>query len=1045
MRFSPSVSFFCIVVVSLQFYIVNLACGEGLEITRQPLSRTIYVGEDAVFSVGVEGEVGQLHYRWFKNGVSVGADSDELTIQNSQIADNGSTIYCRVSDNESSISTDSVALSVLDPVKYGVEFRVNSYTTNDQSYPSISSNGTNYLICWSSVGQDSDGRGIYAQLLDNEGSKFASEFQVNSCVIGDQTAQAEASDGENYLVVWHSVGQDGSGAGVYAQLLDNEGVKIGSEFRVNSYTVSDQFYPSVASNGENYLVVWHSMGQDGSGAGVYARLLDNEGGKIGSEFRVNSYTSSDQFYPSVASDGGNYLVVWCSLEQDGDGAGVYGQLVSNEGVKVGLEFRVNSCTDNSQESPFVESNGTSYLITWYSVGQDGDGAGVYGQLVSNEGIKLGAEFRVNSYTINSQSSPSISSDLSNYLVVWQSYAQDGDRSGVYGQISDNEGNLVGAEFLVNTQISNSQSFPSTASNGENYLVVWMSNSQDGDGHGIYAKTLKYSVLEIFWQPFPKTVYIGDSVTFYTGAIGGVGDLNYRWYKNSEPVGSDSDTLVLTGLQLSDNDSTIYCVVSDSDNESVTTQQTLLTVLATVTITKHPESRSVYAGEPVTFSVVADTQSGDLRYRWYKNDIPIGSDSNELLIQAPQITDNDSSIYCKVSNYCSTVKSDTAVLTVLNPAFKMIISGPRNTVENKTFSYTAYAKYGTDEYIVTDFSVWSVSEPDNFAEFVVAGDLEIGDIDEDKNITIRATFTDGEETHWCDFDVAVDNLFQVVSMSPLPDKTIMHAPYNIELILNEDTDNDTVNSNNCYLVAAGKDGLLNTSDDSPVDILSYLSDNRRLILDLSGLLPSNDIYQVKLSGIKNIDGDSLDGDFSGTFPSGDGTLGGDFMASFILARQITSISLVGGVASIEWAPFRDNLVYRVEQTSDLNSPDWVPVEPVGQWPITETTYIWSVSDNDSRMFFRVHGCEPHIDTVTPSSGAKGSFSLSVNIKGYGTGWTDVTVGFGDGITVDSVDLIDSSNVTVIVRISLSAETGYRDIVLTDGSDTFMKKNGFAVTE
>ena len=45
-----------------------------------------------------------------------------------------------------------------------------------------------------------------------------------------------------------------------------------------------------------------SSGQDGSGSGIYAQRYDAQGVPQGGEFRVNSTTSGDQRYSSVAMD-----------------------------------------------------------------------------------------------------------------------------------------------------------------------------------------------------------------------------------------------------------------------------------------------------------------------------------------------------------------------------------------------------------------------------------------------------------------------------------------------------------------------------------------------------------------------------------------------------------------------------------------------------------------------------------------------------------------------------------------------------------------------
>ncbi|NGX60299.1 MAG: hypothetical protein KR126chlam3_01470, partial [Chlamydiae bacterium] len=112
--------------------------------------------------------------------------------------------------------------------------------------------------------------------------------------------------------------------------------KVGSEFQVNNYTANDQIYPFVESflNG-NFVVVWHSVGQDGSGTGIYRQLFDGNGSKIGSEFRVNTYITGDQHFSSAVSFiDGNFVVTWDGAGQ-GEGWGVFGQLSDGNGSKIG--------------------------------------------------------------------------------------------------------------------------------------------------------------------------------------------------------------------------------------------------------------------------------------------------------------------------------------------------------------------------------------------------------------------------------------------------------------------------------------------------------------------------------------------------------------------------------------------------------------------------------------------------------------------------------------------------------------------------------------
>jgi hypothetical protein len=109
-------------------------------------------------------------------------------------------------------------------------------------------------------------------------------------------------------------------------LCTEAAVKIGPEFQVNTYTDNNQRSPSVTElSGGGFVVTWQSYKQDGSYYGIYGQLFDNAGNKVGSEFRANTYTSNNQSYPSVAGlSGGGFVVTWVS--QDGSIGGIYGQL-----------------------------------------------------------------------------------------------------------------------------------------------------------------------------------------------------------------------------------------------------------------------------------------------------------------------------------------------------------------------------------------------------------------------------------------------------------------------------------------------------------------------------------------------------------------------------------------------------------------------------------------------------------------------------------------------------------------------------------------------
>lgn len=75
-------------------------------------------------------------------------------------------------------------------------------------------------------GQDGSGRGVFAQYFNEDGERLGHEFQVNDFTTGDQSTGlgresdvAMLSDGA-FVATWTSMGQDGDRGGVFAQVFD---------------------------------------------------------------------------------------------------------------------------------------------------------------------------------------------------------------------------------------------------------------------------------------------------------------------------------------------------------------------------------------------------------------------------------------------------------------------------------------------------------------------------------------------------------------------------------------------------------------------------------------------------------------------------------------------------------------------------------------------------------------------------------------------------------------------------------------------------------
>ena len=170
---------------------------------------------------------------------------------------------------------------------------------------------------------------------------------------------------EGFVAAWETSGA--VGREIRIQRLDEGGRPEGAMATANRETAGDQQLPDIACRADgSFMVVWESRGQDGSGLGIFGRYFDPSGSAVGDEFQINTHTNDDQRGPRVCfRPGGEAIVVWASMDQDGDGSGIFGQLFAADSTASGVEFQVNASGAGSQIEPAVAcgSDGGS-LIVW---------------------------------------------------------------------------------------------------------------------------------------------------------------------------------------------------------------------------------------------------------------------------------------------------------------------------------------------------------------------------------------------------------------------------------------------------------------------------------------------------------------------------------------------------------------------------------------------------------------------------------------------------------------------------------------------------------
>ncbi|WP_299775169.1 tandem-95 repeat protein [uncultured Tateyamaria sp.] len=331
------------------------------------------------------------------------------------------------------------------------EFLVNESTNGSQWTPSVTelANG-HFVVTWSSNDQeqgDASGLDIKARIFDTDGNEIVSQFPVNEFTNSSQAyPSVTALANGHFVVTWHSWDQqqgDASGGAIKASIFDENGDEIVSEFLVNEFTNDSQWNPSVTAlaNG-HFVVTWHSYDRqqgDTDFTATKARIFNENGDEIVSEFRVNEFTYFWQEDSSVtALANGHFVVTWASLDQeqgDTSDSAIKARIFNENGDEVVSEFVVNEYTNSWQVHPSITAltNG-NFVVTWTSLDrQQGDtsNTAIKARIFDANGDEVVSEFLVNEFTNSGQENPSVTA-LANggFVVTWESEdGQQGDTSG----------------------------------------------------------------------------------------------------------------------------------------------------------------------------------------------------------------------------------------------------------------------------------------------------------------------------------------------------------------------------------------------------------------------------------------------------------------------------------------------------------------------------------------------------------------------------------------------------------------------------------------
>ena len=148
----------------------------------------------------------------------------------------------------------------------------------------------------------------------------------------------------------------------------------------------------------------------------------------------------------------------------------------------------------------------------------------------------------------------------------------------------------------------------------------------------------------------------DDVTLKAGAAG-VG-LTYTWRRDGLKIpGGIYDTLVVSK---EDREGRYSVVVFADCGSSLISNDAVVRTLDDVAITKAPLSDSLLVGEVLDLRVVATDAS---TYQWYHNEIALENQRSPRLVIVNVALDHAGKYLCVVSNECSAIASEEAVVVI----------------------------------------------------------------------------------------------------------------------------------------------------------------------------------------------------------------------------------------------------------------------------------------------------------------------------------------------------------------------------------------------
>ncbi|CAD8166277.1 unnamed protein product [Paramecium octaurelia] len=289
------------------------------------------------------------------------------------------------------------------------------------------------------------------------------------------------------VIVWQSKLQDGSGFGVYAQLISPEGLPVDQILQVNVNTKNSQFLPDVTILPNNNVIIVWADGDISFESELYFQIFDQELNRIGTPTFID-YMSLDHYSyydrPLVVQGLSNneFVIAWVNNKDYKDFILV--SLFNSDGVL----RRQNQITDTQSNNEIViNSNGLNFVVVYRSYNQ------LAATIYDFEGLELASV----THQIFWVSSPSITSNArQEYVLCWR----ESDK--IKYSLFDTNLNLIG-QILEVEYLNSKADNPDITATSNGFVIVW----QNQDIVSLRQRKLRAQIFDINGVPSGPSIEV----------------------------------------------------------------------------------------------------------------------------------------------------------------------------------------------------------------------------------------------------------------------------------------------------------------------------------------------------------------------------------------------------------------------------------------------------------------------------------------------------------------------------------------------------------